>query len=393
MHALTLLLRRWMTLVEADTNSAAFRSWFAGSKVVDQHGQPLKMFHGTTADDFTHFHPGSHFGTVRAANQRVGFRQRWPDAGGSRVIPVYLRITKPLRVTDLESADEAALLNAIARGKYPALDVGVARQEGAYKAAQDAGYDGLVYNNHIEDRGKLSYVIFHPDQVRSAIAEELVDHNHQPSMSRDTMVELVTAWFADHQITPKANLASPLEIVALPHTEDIRVRVRNWPEGQVDALTRYKALHADFKARLATLGWHITMVSRPSRVDLGEVAEIKVAPNYPSQPVEVPRILHHHTATKNVESILRQGLQPRSQRPGDQYPPRVYLMVPHGRGAWEASTMLSDESPEGAAILQVDTSRMPGATFYADPELPDAGVWTYTPVPADAIRSLVPMVK
>ena len=159
-------------IVEAvDTNSPQFARWFAGSKVVDAKGRPLKMFHGTNAD-FMHFHSGSHFGTARAANQRVRDRRRQPPHDTTaRLIPVYLRITKPLRVDDLEASDEAALLNAIARGKYPNLDVGVARREGAYKAAQDAGYDGLVYNNHIEDRGKISYVIFDPAQVKSAISD------------------------------------------------------------------------------------------------------------------------------------------------------------------------------------------------------------------------------
>ena len=207
-------------------------------------------------------------------------------------------------------------------------------------------------------------------------------HELRPSVPRDAAVQMIAAWFAEHQITPKANLASPLEIVVLPHTEDIRVRVRDWPEGHVDALTRFKTLHASFKARLAELGWHITMVANPRRHELGEVADIKIAPNYPSRRVAVPRMLQHHTAVRNVASILRRGIQPRSQRASDLYPPRVYLMIPNHEGAWEASMMLADE-PQ--AVLAVDTSRMPGATFYADPELA-AGVWTYSAVPPEAIK-------
>lgn len=150
-----------------------FAQWFTGSKVVDQHGRPLKMFHGTHAG-FEQFHPGSHFGSIRAANQRVRYTMHhfpYDDIDGSRVLPVYLRITNPLRVTDIEASDEATLLNAIARGKYPDIDLDLARNEGAYKAAQAAGYDGLVYKNRIEDRGHLSYVVFHPSQVRSAITD------------------------------------------------------------------------------------------------------------------------------------------------------------------------------------------------------------------------------
>jgi len=156
-----------------------FKRWFANSKVVDKKGQPLKVYHGTH-HDFTSFHPGSHFGTVKAANQRV--RQHGLNhtpVSGRQIMPVYLRITNPLRVTDSIASDEAALLNAIVRGEYPDIDRNVARREGAYKAAQDAGYDGLVYENNVEHAGQDSWVVFNPNQVKSAISNtEFSDSPH-----------------------------------------------------------------------------------------------------------------------------------------------------------------------------------------------------------------------
>lgn len=177
--------------------SADFDGWFAGSKVVDAHHQPLKLYHGTHAD-FDKFHSGSHFGTVRAANQRVRYRMHhfpYEDVHGARVIPVYLKITNPLRVSDMQASHESALLNAIARGTYPDLDVDVARDQGAYKAAQDAGYDGLVYKNGMEDRGKYSYVVFDPSQVRSAItlseAQEPIPDCDGPCLYHATFAQRV----------------------------------------------------------------------------------------------------------------------------------------------------------------------------------------------------------
>lgn len=153
-----------------DTN---FLRWFAGSKVVNQRGEPLKVYHGTDAH-FSAFAPDSHFGTRRAANDRI--RNRFgKDRVGQHIIPVYLRITNPLRVTDAEASNESMLLNAIVRGKYPDLDPVVARKEGAYEAARRAGYDGLVYNNRFEDRGKNSWVIFHPSQAKSALGNKEFD--------------------------------------------------------------------------------------------------------------------------------------------------------------------------------------------------------------------------
>jgi hypothetical protein len=167
---------RYYELLEDVTDTPAFKSWFANSKVV-KGGKPLMMFHGTNKA-FQTFHLGSHFGSARAANHRLGFlrgehkRNGWADElENQHVIPVYLSIQNPLRVTDMDSGDEATLLNSIARGKYPALDVHIGRREGAYVAAERAGYDGLVYRNNIEDRGKYSWVVFHPEQVRSALVE------------------------------------------------------------------------------------------------------------------------------------------------------------------------------------------------------------------------------
>lgn len=149
-----------------DTRTPEFNQWFGKSKVSEKDGTPKVVYHGTISD-FDTFLPDSHFGTARAANQRA---RSWSAQNGERpmqIMPVYLRIENPLRVMDNEASDEAALLNAIKRGKYPELDLGIANRDGAYAAAKAAGYDGLVYQNKVEDRGKLSYVAFDPNQVKS----------------------------------------------------------------------------------------------------------------------------------------------------------------------------------------------------------------------------------
>lgn len=173
-------LRRWLNVVqilnERTPDSPAFRRWFAGSKVVKKNGEPLMMFHGTN-QTFQEFHSGSHFGTSRAANHRLKFLQGWMKRLGDKppenqhIIPVYLSIKNPLRVSDRDASDEAELLNSIIRGNYPTanIDIAVARRDGAYVAAEQAGYDGLVYRNNIEDRGRYSWVVFRPEQVRAAL--------------------------------------------------------------------------------------------------------------------------------------------------------------------------------------------------------------------------------
>lgn len=168
-------LRRWITLCESMviTNSPEFQAWFAGSKVVDKQGNPQRMYHATE-ENFDTFWPWSHFGTATAANQRLADRQTDYEKGAAygHIIPVYLQITNPLRVSDQESSDEATFLNAIVRRKYGGIDMNTARRQGVRRALTNAGYDGLVYRNRMEDRGRNSWVVFDKSQVRSAISSE-----------------------------------------------------------------------------------------------------------------------------------------------------------------------------------------------------------------------------
>lgn len=159
---------RYKELVEADPE---FKHWFGDSKVVDKKGQPLVVHHGTNLD-FETFLPLSHFGTARSANDRLSTQRNLYGGtlAGQHVVPVYLSIRHPLRVTDADASGEATLLNSAIRGQYPDLDVGLMRRHGAVYAAEQAGYDGFVYSNRMEDAGRDSWVIFRPDQVRSALA-------------------------------------------------------------------------------------------------------------------------------------------------------------------------------------------------------------------------------
>lgn len=151
-----------------DIESPEFKRWFGASKVVDRRGKPLRLYHGTSAR-FDQFFPWSHFGTTKAANDRLADL----DQDDAHVIPVYLRIEHPLRVSDAEASDEATLLNAMVRGKYGDVDLNKARRQGVRRVLMDLGYDGLVYRNRMEHRGRNSWVIFNPKQVRLALSEAI----------------------------------------------------------------------------------------------------------------------------------------------------------------------------------------------------------------------------
>jgi hypothetical protein len=126
-------------------------------------GGEIKAFHGTNAD-VDSFRPLTHFGSAKAAKQRLNDKYK----GNGNIIPVTLSMKNPLRVSDIEASDEASLLNSIKAGKYPRLDLRTANSRGVVEALKAAGHDGLVYKNNMEDRGADSYVNLTPDQVKIA---------------------------------------------------------------------------------------------------------------------------------------------------------------------------------------------------------------------------------
>lgn len=203
------------------TDTPAFKAWFGRSKVVDAKGQPLKVYHATNVDP-TAFKSGTHFGTVDAANQRAEQLRSFSDvvhrpAGPFQIMPVYLSIQHPLRLPDMASLDENTgqpLTEAIEefKKKYPTKeeqqyasehegephvrawedngsgsglaqtlverDV-ITREEfwdhqfdsnlRIFGLLEKKGYDGIVYQNYVEDPGKDSWIAFHPNQVKSAL--------------------------------------------------------------------------------------------------------------------------------------------------------------------------------------------------------------------------------
>jgi hypothetical protein len=178
---------------QVDTGSAAFRTWFAGSKVVDTNGDPLLCYHGShhwTAD-IKQFRPLSHFGTLKAANSRINHQQQ--IGYESAIYPVYLSIKHPLQLIDRRGVqhDVNRLSDYLAYGTFDRFNSNARSRNARYgvislddydairhaesshgggtavliERASKAGYDGFFYRNAVEHRGSTSWVIFSPAQV------------------------------------------------------------------------------------------------------------------------------------------------------------------------------------------------------------------------------------
>lgn len=184
-------------------------------RAIDQ-GFNLEAFHGTE-NDFDEFDPrktgdiGIHFGSPGQASHFALDLRGQPKPGGN-IIPVRLKLHRPLRVKDMFSTlrvtfinrakqwtlatrgfhaneQERAAIYAAAKAADAArrrgggdwsiqLDKSKASHLASYEQASRAfweaiqascerqGYDGLIYDNKAEGGGD-SYVVFHANQVRA----------------------------------------------------------------------------------------------------------------------------------------------------------------------------------------------------------------------------------
>jgi hypothetical protein len=162
-------------------DNPAFRRWFGASKVVDERGEPLVVYHGTRGnfDVFVRKDIGFHFGTAGQAVNRLrdtgplGYGRREMPAG--KIIPVYLSIKNPLLILDAGDWSEdsmARVLTDMTMGDDLFADsleeaTDVPGNKTFQQILRHMGYDGMVYEN-VGEGGGTSWIAFSPTQIKSA---------------------------------------------------------------------------------------------------------------------------------------------------------------------------------------------------------------------------------
>ena len=147
----------------------AFWQWFGDSKVVDDQGRPVVVYHGTK-QQFDEFSPaiGSTPGSWFTPDQRAA-------AEFGDIIPAYLRIENPGTLTDL------AVARREAAGK---------RKEGTTSAEASQQvlallrqrYDGIASTSSKGAGGPEVYVVLDPTQVKSATRNRGTFSPDEPSI-------------------------------------------------------------------------------------------------------------------------------------------------------------------------------------------------------------------
>ena len=154
-------------LEQGAIESPEFRNWFGESKVVDDHGKPLVVYHGTRGD-FDTFDAGrqgqSDFGASGRGfyfSQDPGTANVYatlsPADGAPNIVPVYLKLENPLGLGAMLPQNEE-------------------QSRALTEAAKEAGHDGIVVRG--ADGVLDEVVVFRPEQIKSAIGN---NGNYDPN--------------------------------------------------------------------------------------------------------------------------------------------------------------------------------------------------------------------
>jgi hypothetical protein len=154
---------------QKQTDTPEFKAWFGDSKVVDEKGEPLVVYHGTAAE-FSEFRRGEdiplnygvdevgHFFTSGKDQAEWAADDAEASIGGeSRVMSTYLQIRNPLVIP-------WGKLSVSPGAQETASNVWDMHSDSLMDGVQDGGHDGIIIQSPEDDL----FVVFSPTQIKSA---------------------------------------------------------------------------------------------------------------------------------------------------------------------------------------------------------------------------------
>lgn len=161
------------------TETPEFKRWFGNSKVRNDDGAPKVLYHGTP-HDFSEFKPGgadkdnmpsghaiwlSPDADHQPAAHNIGWRGEYK--AGTNVMPVYVKMERPLVIDDKATLDWARTVFAGGSIEFPHL----MPKKWLDEVTRDSEYDGIIFDGQALGwgAGSTEYLVFDPRQVKSAI--------------------------------------------------------------------------------------------------------------------------------------------------------------------------------------------------------------------------------
>ena len=248
----------------ATVRTANFKKWFGdwendpenASKVLDENGEPMVVYHGRSAD-FNTFEKkegvrfimgledkvkaeGFFFSPDRALAEEFAGNAARHRGGKANVVPCYLNIRKPM---DLTGEDYDRIYEDVTGWDYTVgMDTqdnlwGIMDEEGMADKIKEKGYDGAIFVEEVDDNyepTKISYCALDANQIKSA------DKNNGEFSSRNNDIRFRFGEPYDYEKYPlgrvEPNLAT--KEVKIVHTDanhgfkDYK-EAKNWAIGNI----------------------------------------------------------------------------------------------------------------------------------------------------------------
>lgn len=160
--------------------SAKFKNWFEKSKVTDDAGNPLVVYHGTGAsfnsfskdsigDVFGDDSVGFFFSNSPMVAEQYALHAAEKKDGLPNIIPAYLSVNNPYTFESYAynycyDKDSPTLADDITDGRL-LIDWFDRNKDSIAKIAQEEGHDGMLFKR----RDEVLAVAFSPSQIKSAI--------------------------------------------------------------------------------------------------------------------------------------------------------------------------------------------------------------------------------
>lgn len=160
------------SMISPEERAANFRNWFGDSKVVDEAGNPLTVYHGTSSD-FGAFDPKQAGRTYQADKRGIFFAEdpnqahnaaidsRFSAGGAESIMPTHLRVERPyspgITTQQFDEADKAKI----------------------FRAAKKVGADGI----RLEDG---TWIALDPTQIKSATGNRGTFDPNDPNITHLT---------------------------------------------------------------------------------------------------------------------------------------------------------------------------------------------------------------
>lgn len=180
------------------TASPYFKQWFGDSKVVDEKGAPLVVYHGGESgiESFDTNRVGTNMGQDREGFFFTNDRDKYPGSarsyadivtrggGKGQVYPTYLDIKNPYTLQQYAadtgvSVDDLIYEQGDPQHPMNALDV---NRDDVFARAKAGGYDGIVFENAVDGMNDAVYVAFKPEQIKSATGNRGTFDRSNPSI-------------------------------------------------------------------------------------------------------------------------------------------------------------------------------------------------------------------